>query len=67
MIKKIEGVPKSTLPIKHPHHEKHLCVLATKHKIDEIAKLAKNPKFICKICGRVAAKAGSLCEPIDMP
>jgi hypothetical protein len=43
-------------------HSQHLCALAKEKKFAEIAKLAKNPKFICYNCGRVAADKNNLCN-----
>jgi hypothetical protein len=28
--------------------------------------LVRNPKFICKKCGRAAAKEENLCEPVPL-
>jgi hypothetical protein len=28
--------------------------------------LVKNPRFICKKCGRAAAKEENLCEPVPL-
>jgi len=40
-----------------------LCKLAKKDKLDEIAALALNPRFICARCGRTAANSENLCKP----
>ena len=49
-------------------HQKHLCQLHAsglhKNKPDQYAHLVKEPKFVCKSCGRVAASKENLCEPI---
>jgi hypothetical protein len=45
-------------------HSGHLCVLASKEMFDEIMQLAKEPKFICFNCGRVAECESSLCNPM---
>jgi hypothetical protein len=34
--------------------------------LDQIKELVKNPKFICKKCGRVAALEENLCEPVPL-
>jgi len=48
----------------HPGHEKHLCKMAEdKTQIEKLKPLVKNPKYICKDCGRAAAKAENLCTP----
>ena len=31
--------------------------------LEEIKPLVRDPKFICRSCGRVAAKADHLCQP----
>jgi hypothetical protein len=51
---------------KQPHagHEKHLCTLVEdKTPIEKLKPLVKNAKYICKGCGRAAAKAENLCAP----
>jgi len=45
-------------------HEGHLCVLASAEKFQEIRELAREPKFICFNCGRVAACDANLCNPM---
>ena len=32
--------------------------------IEKLKPLVKNAKFICKACGRAAAKKESLCQPV---
>jgi hypothetical protein len=59
------------LPARSPQHlghGEHLCHLVEDMgiNIDEYKKLIKNPKFLCKKCGRVAARAENLCEPIKL-
>jgi len=52
--------------IKMPHsaHEEHLCLLENiQTNIEDIKKLVRNPKFICKNCGRAAANDRNLCDP----
>jgi len=52
----------------HLGHGEHLCHLVEDMgiSIDQYKKLIKNPKFLCKKCGRVAARAENLCEPIKL-
>ena len=47
-------------------HEGHLCVLASKGLFKEIKVLARNPKYICFTCGRVAGSSKNLCNPMAM-
>ncbi len=51
---------------KHAGHAQHLCELVAKRRMAEVAKLATGAKYICHICGRAAAKASSLCEPVEL-
>jgi hypothetical protein len=59
---------KSKMP--HPGHDKHLCYLNnlgfqnTNEK--EYKQLVKNPEFLCKNCGRVAASQNNLCKPVKL-
>ncbi len=50
------------------NHEKHLCRLygsgLHKQDPDQYAHLVRDPKFVCKSCGRVAAARENLCDPI---
>jgi hypothetical protein len=49
-------------------HELHLCQLHRNelHKKDPgaYAQLVKDPKYVCKNCGRVAAGQKHLCAPV---
>jgi hypothetical protein len=51
---------------RHTGHEGHLCAIVSKREIEKAASLAKNAKYICYICGRAAAKAKNLCEPVEI-
>lgn len=44
---------------------KTLCDLAKKlpDKLDRYAAAVRNPKFLCKRCGRAANAKASLCKP----
>ena len=58
-------VPELTLYKKHTGHaNKHLCDLVAKRQMNRVAELSGGAKYICYICGRAAARAGSLCEPV---
>ena len=54
----------------HPGHEKHLCYLNNiGYQFTNPAdykSLVKNGKYVCKICGRVAAREASLCKPVKL-
>ncbi|MFH1370761.1 MAG: hypothetical protein ABII09_05690 [Planctomycetota bacterium] len=56
---------KTTMP--HAGHDKHLCYLNNLgfqiSNPKEYKTLVKNAKFLCKICGRVAASDKNLCKP----
>ncbi|MBN2106057.1 MAG: hypothetical protein JW832_01420 [Deltaproteobacteria bacterium] len=47
-------------------HKGHLCLLASQDKFEEIKMLAKNPKFICFNCGRVADSDKNVCNPMPI-
>jgi hypothetical protein len=48
----------------HPAHEEHLCLLENiGTNLEDVKKLVRNPKFICKNCGRAATDQKNLCEP----
>lgn len=48
-------------------HSGHLCLLGAMmtsvQRLNEIKTLVRDPKYICRNCGRVAACAESLCNP----
>jgi hypothetical protein len=51
----------------HPGHDKHLCYLnnlgfQTSHP-EDYKNLVRDPQFMCKNCGRVAADKKNLCNP----
>ncbi len=54
----------------HPGHEEHLCYLQNIGFLiknwDDYKNLIKNPKFICKACGRVADSDKNLCAPEEL-
>ena len=51
----------------HPEHEKHLCYLENvgymKDKFEDYKKLVKGAAFVCRQCGRAAAREENLCYP----
>ncbi len=50
----------------HTGHSQHLCDLVASRKMDRVAQLSKGAKYVCHICGRAAAKAANLCEPVEI-
>ncbi len=58
--------PEHILTIEHKGHETHLCHLVRERKMNMVADLAKDATFICHICGRAAAEAKHLCEPVEI-
>ena len=56
----------SELAKTHAGHEKHLCDLVGQRKMGQVATLAKDAKYMCSVCGRAAAKAANLCEPVEL-
>jgi len=51
---------------KHTGHANHLCELVAKREMGKVAEAAKGAKYMCHICGRAAAKAANLCEPVKI-
>ena len=49
----------------HPHHEKHLCSMVGNRNMKTAAKLAKDAKYLCLICGRAAKSETNLCWPSE--
>jgi len=57
-------VPEHKLFKQHTGHAKHMCELVSKRRMNDVATLAKDAKYVCHICGRAAAKSTNLCEPV---
>jgi hypothetical protein len=51
---------------RHAGHANHLCDLVAKRQMAKVGRLSKGAKYVCHICGRAAAKAASLCEPVAL-
>ena len=49
----------------HPHHEKHLCSLVDKRKMKTVARLTKDAKYLCLLCGRSSKSEDNLCWPTE--
>ena len=65
-VSKKRVVREHRLFTRHPGHGSHLCELTAKRKMDRVATLSKGAHYVCHICGRAAAKAGNLCEPVEI-
>ncbi len=54
----------------HPGHDKHLCYLNNLgfqiSNPKEFKALVRDGRFMCKICGRVAADGKNLCKPVSL-
>jgi len=59
---------KAAMP--HPGHDKHLCYLNNLgfqiSNPDDYKSLVTDGKFMCKVCGRVAADSKNLCKPENL-
>ena len=57
----------SKLEMPHAMHDEHLCYLVNmgylQSNLKEYKEMVKDPKFVCKTCGRVADSADYLCKP----
>ena len=51
----------------HPGHDQHLCYLQNlgyvEANLEDYKTLVKDPKFVCKNCGRAGANEKNLCNP----
>jgi hypothetical protein len=65
MKKETELHAKLPLSDDHPHHEKHLCSMVDKRKMKTVARLAKDAKYLCLICGRASKSEANLCWPTE--
>ncbi len=45
------------------HHKELLCTLADRKQMLTLARLAKNGKYFCTLCGRVAEEEKYICAP----
>ena len=57
----------SATKMPHANHENHLCYLENVGYLQEFPEafkqLVRKGKYICKVCGRVAADPDNLCVP----
>lgn len=51
----------------HERHEQHLCYLQNlgyvQSNLEEYKELVRNPKYVCRNCGRAASSENNLCKP----
>jgi len=54
----------------HEGHQYHLCYLQNTgflaSNLADYKKIVRNGKYVCKLCGRVAAKKENLCSPTPL-
>lgn len=50
----------------HPGHANHLCHITGSRKMKTVARLSKDAKYICYICGRAAKSEKNLCSPLPI-
>ena len=54
----------------HDGHDKHLCYLNNLgfqiSNAEDYKKLVRKGKYMCKVCGRVAADQKNLCQPVEL-
>ena len=59
---------KSKMP--HPGHDTHLCFLRNigfiQSHLAEYKELVTEAKYVCRVCGRVAADRKNLCKPTKL-
>ena len=67
------------MPNSDKDHERHLChgwgllhrlvhmsLQPDAQVLEEYKKLVRNPKYVCRQCGRAAAEAENLCDPVSL-
>ena len=52
----------------HVGHKNHLCDMAERGEVtlEQMKALVRDPRYICKKCGRVAHNEENLCEPVPL-
>jgi ribosomal protein S9 len=61
------GIDMAEIEMPHEDHEKHLCLLKNvgyvKRHLEEYKALVRDPRYVCRKCGRAAARKKNLCKP----
>jgi hypothetical protein len=61
------GIYMAKIEMPHADHEKHLCLLKNvgyvKRHLDDYKALVRDAKYVCRKCGRAAARKKNLCKP----
>jgi len=64
------GIDMAKAEMPHAGHDRHLCYLNNLgfqiSYPEEYKDLVRNGKFVCKVCGRVAADEKNLCKPVEL-
>jgi hypothetical protein len=64
------GIYMAKVEMPHAGHDKHLCYLNNLgfqiSNPEEYKELVRDGKFMCKVCGRVAASDKNLCKPVEL-
>lgn len=47
-------------------HKELLCTLSDRKQMLTLARLAREGKYFCTLCGRVAAEAKYICAPVEL-
>ena len=61
-----------TMPFNHvefdpgSHHKNFLCTLADRKQMLTLAQQAKDAKYFCTLCGRVATEENYVCAPFEL-
>ena len=50
----------------HRGHAQHLCRLVAERQMERVASLTRGAVFMCRVCGRGAARPENLCEPVEI-
>ena len=51
----------------HTDHDRHLCSLVAEGvDLADYKGLVREPRYICRVCGRAAASEKNLCDPVPL-